>query len=171
MQNKIAIKDQWHNRRGGGQGAECPETSDREISADLPGKERQGKMEYKRRKIEKGKVENWKVRKWGEGLFFFLLFTFQNHWNVFWVNQNGNFLPGKSISGQGKKSGKMTLYPLKTFLWRPCRGCSIIHCKTPERTGAWFKIYHQLPSAEMAPYVAHIFSKCIKIWDLFNFNY
>ena len=35
---------QWHNRRG--QGAECPpETSDREISADISGKKRQGKKE------------------------------------------------------------------------------------------------------------------------------
>ena len=32
--------EQWHNR-GGGQSA--PETSDREISADLSGKDRQGK--------------------------------------------------------------------------------------------------------------------------------
>ena len=43
---------------GGGQGGRGvpppPETADREISADLPGKERKG------RKIEKGKVENWK---------------------------------------------------------------------------------------------------------------
>ena len=45
-----------------------PETSDREIFADLPGKKRQGKngkegkgggeMEKKRKKIVKGKVEN-----------------------------------------------------------------------------------------------------------------
>ena len=40
-----------------------PETSDREISAELPGKKRQGKrgeIEKKRRKIVKGKVENRK---------------------------------------------------------------------------------------------------------------
>ena len=56
---------QWRNRRGGGAGAECPpETSDREISADLLGKKRQErkgkgvKNEKKRRKIVKGKVEN-----------------------------------------------------------------------------------------------------------------
>ena len=41
-----------------------PRTSDRELSADLPGKKRQGKkgkgvkIEKKRRKIVKGKVEN-----------------------------------------------------------------------------------------------------------------
>ena len=91
-------------------GAECPSgTSDQEISADLPGKERQGKMEKKRRKTKK------------EGflfcfVFFFLLFTFQNHRNLFWVYQNVNFLPGKkSISCREKKSGKMTLPPLKNI--------------------------------------------------------
>ena len=47
----------------GGQSA-SPETSDWEISADLPGKKRQGKkrkgvkIEKKRRKIVKGNVEN-----------------------------------------------------------------------------------------------------------------
>ena len=46
---------------GEGGRVHSPETSDQEISADLPGKERQGKkgkMEDKRRKIKKGKVEN-----------------------------------------------------------------------------------------------------------------
>ena len=43
---------QWHNR----QGVECPqETSDREISANLSEKEREGKTEI----VEK-KKENWK---------------------------------------------------------------------------------------------------------------
>ena len=34
------------------------------------------------------------VTKWGT---VFLLFTFVNHWNLFWVYQNGNFLPGRKI--------------------------------------------------------------------------
>ena len=105
------------------------------VSADLLGKERQGKkgkMEQKRRKIEKVKVEKWKwfeekLPKWGEDhLFFvvclflflflfclfvcFLLFTFQNHWNLFWVYQNGTFLPGKSIS-RGNKIRKNDFAP------------------------------------------------------------
>ena len=50
----------------GEQGAECPKTSDREISADLPGKKRQGKKEKRGKwrreegkcKREKRKVEN-----------------------------------------------------------------------------------------------------------------
>ena len=51
-----------------GGGAECPpETSDREISGDLPGKKGKGvKIEKKRRKIVKGKME-------------IELLTFQNH--------------------------------------------------------------------------------------------
>ena len=63
-----------------------PETSDWEISADLPGKKMQGKrgkgvkIEKKRRKIVKGKVENWKwkVEKLQneERTFFFFFFFF-----------------------------------------------------------------------------------------------
>ena len=58
---------QGRNRPGGGQGGRVPpDTSDREIFADVSGKKRQGKkgegvkIEKKRRKIVKGKVENWK---------------------------------------------------------------------------------------------------------------
>ena len=105
-------------------GAECPpETSDWEISPDQlwkRGKGNKGKW-GKRRKIEKGKVENWKCKQ--EKLqneertfffFFFSLFTFKNHWNLFWVNQNGNFLPGK-------KYQEKWLCPLrKIVLLRPC---------------------------------------------------
>ena len=54
-------------------------------------------------------MEVGKVRKRGEDLFFFLLFTFENDGNLFWVYQNGNFLPVKSISRRKKKSGKVTL--------------------------------------------------------------
>ena len=92
--------------RGAG-GIVPPESSDREIYADLLGKERQGKigkMEQKRRKIE-GKVG--KLKKWKEEKLY----------------QNGNFLPGKSILRRGKKSRKMTLpllpvTPLLSFLIR-----------------------------------------------------
>ena len=38
-----------------------PETSDREISADLPGKERQGKKGKLSRKERKSKKEGWKI--------------------------------------------------------------------------------------------------------------
>ena len=48
-------------------------------------------------------MEVGKVIKRGEDFFFFffflfVLFTFENDGNLFWVYQNGNFLPGKSIS-------------------------------------------------------------------------
>ena len=49
-----------------------PDTSHQKISADLPGKERQGKMENweeKKEMKEKMKMEGGKVRKWGEALF------------------------------------------------------------------------------------------------------
>ena len=100
---------QWRNRWRGGQG---------EISADLPGKERQGnvgKWSRKERKWKTRMVENWKWKEenleWGDEewtffffffFFFFLLFTFQNHWNLFWLYQNENFPRGKSISHREK---------------------------------------------------------------------
>ena len=66
-------------------------------------------------------IEVEKVIKRGEDLFFFffLLFTFENDGNLFWIYQNGNFLPGKYISRRGKKSGKMTLPPQKNMPVRP----------------------------------------------------
>ena len=71
----------------GGRVPPTPETSDREISADLPGKKRQGKSERGGKwRRKKGKLGNWK---WKEEkleneertffFFFFLLSTFQNH--------------------------------------------------------------------------------------------
>ena len=67
-------------------------------------------------------MEGGKITKWGEKFFFFFfffLFTFQNDWNLFWVYQNGNFLPGKSISRRGKNQEKW-LCPLREiFLLRP----------------------------------------------------
>ena len=119
---------QWRNRRGG-RGAECPP---RDFWPGnfcwRIGKKRQGK---------KGKrVENWKwkqenVRKRGEDLFFFffffffLLFTFENDENLFWVYQNGNFLPGKSFSRREKNQEKWLCPLRKICLLRPCspHGC------------------------------------------------
>ena len=106
---------------GRGQSAP-PKTSDQEISADLPGKGRQGKKgkwskkEGKSKKEDgKLKMEGGKVTKWQVNFFF----TFKKHWNFFWVYQNGNFLPGKSILHWEKKSGKMTLPPLKNIPLTP----------------------------------------------------
>ena len=103
----MLTENEWRNRRGGGQGAECPlETSDQEIFADVSGK----------KKLE---MEVGKVIKRGEDLFFlfvclfvcfcfvfclfcccccFVLFFFfailflKNDGNLFWVYQNENFL-------------------------------------------------------------------------------
>ena len=99
---------------GGGGGMELPpDTSHWEISADLPGKERQGKKGKWRRKegkSKKGKAEKLQNEE-GPPPFFFS-FHFSKPLKLFWVYQNGNFLPGESISRR-EKSGKMTLPPLK----------------------------------------------------------
>ena len=64
------------------------------------GKEKRenGEEKKKNRKREGGKLKmegGRGVTKWGEDFFFCFCFFFQNHWNLFWVYQNGNFLPGK----------------------------------------------------------------------------
>ena len=50
------------------------------------------------------------------GLFF--PFTFQNDENLFWVYQNGNFLPGKSISHR-EKMWKNDFAPSEKFSCTP----------------------------------------------------
>ena len=97
---------QWHNRWG----EECPpETSDWETFSDVSGKKEAREMGWKlRRKGGKLEMEVGKryKKRWGLFFFFFffffLLFTFENDSNLFWVYQNGNFLPGKSISCREK---------------------------------------------------------------------
>ena len=69
--------NQWRNRQGG-KGQSAPKTSDREISADLPGKKRQGKkgkgvkIEKKRRKNVKWKVEKLQNEERTFFIFFYL---------------------------------------------------------------------------------------------------
>ena len=71
------------------------------------------KENWERGEREGGKLEmlGGNVTKWGEDLFclcfFFFFFFFFNDWNLSCVNQNGNFLPGKSISRQGKNQEKL----------------------------------------------------------------
>ena len=117
----IKQADYTHDFRGG---RSAPlETFDREISADLQGKERQGKKGKWSRKEGKSKKGRWKIengRKKGyqmrRGLFFPLLKTTE----MLWVYQNGNFLPaGKRHFTPGKKIRKNDFAPLKIFLLRP----------------------------------------------------
>ena len=58
-----------------------------------------------------------KLQKWEEENLFFFFLTFQTTKILFWVYQNGNFLPGKSIQAfhAEKKSGKITLPPQKNL--------------------------------------------------------
>ena len=58
------------------------------------------------------------------GPFFFFFFFFFFHFSKplkfvlgprFWVYQNGNFVPGKRMLRREKKSGKITLPPLKNI--------------------------------------------------------
>ena len=122
------LHGQWRNRRGAGGGQSAPpETSDREIFADVSGKKRQGKkgkgwkLSRKGGKLEMEAGKRQKKR-WGPFFFFFffLLFTFENDENLFWVYQNGNFLPGKSISRREKNQEKWLCPLRKICLLRPC---------------------------------------------------
>ena len=64
-------------------------------------------------------MEGGRSSKLRRGLFFFFFFFFfafyfsKRDENLFWVYQNGNFLPGKGFHAGKKKSGKMTLPPQK----------------------------------------------------------
>ena len=111
---------------GGGVRAEClPKTSDREISADLPGK-KEGRKKGKRgenweKKKENCEREGWKmeggkVTKWGETFLFVFCFSlFKTTKICFGCTKMEIFYREKSISHPGKKSGKMTLPPQKNF--------------------------------------------------------
>ena len=78
------------------------------------------------------KIKNLKKKRF----FFLLLFTFQNH-HLFWVYQNGNFPRGifyreKAFHAGRKKSGKMTLPPLKNIPLTPLSKTFMIICH-PEK--------------------------------------
>ena len=80
------LTQQWSNGGGGRGQSAPPETSDREIFADVSGKNRQEKkgkgvkIEKKRKKIAKGiwklEMEVGKVLKRGEDFFFIFHFSF-----------------------------------------------------------------------------------------------
>ena len=76
-------------------------------------------MEKKRKKIENGDGGKLPTIFFFFFFFFFFAFHFQNHWNLFWVYQNGNFLPEKNISRR-EKNQENWLCPLwKIFLLTP----------------------------------------------------
>ena len=67
-------------------------------------------------KIEKKRKKNCYKKEVRTFFFFFLLFTFENDRNLFWVYQKWEFSTGKEHFTPGKKkSGKMTLPPQKNM--------------------------------------------------------
>ena len=105
----------------GAGGRVSPDTSHWDISADLPGKERQGKigkMEKKKKENQKREdeileMEGGKVTKWGERTFYFYFFAFHFSKPLKFVLgvPKWEFSNGKKDSRREKKSGKMTLMP------------------------------------------------------------
>ena len=103
-----------------------PETSDWGISADLPGKKRQGKngkegkMERKRRKIVKGKVEiengrrGWKFQNKKRTFFFFCFSLFKTTKICFGSTRMEIFYRKKAFHA-GKKFRKNDFAPQKNF--------------------------------------------------------
>ena len=125
---------QWQQAGGGGgQGAECPpETSNREISADQSGKDRQEKMGngVRRREIKKAKMTNLKLKLKEEKLqneertfFFFFFFSFPVE-NFHFGRPKTNFSHFQKWKAK-KKSGKMTLPLQKNF---PVTSLNFIQC-------------------------------------------
>ena len=115
--DRLLYSSHWRNRGGG-----SPLISDYTLLTrklltywekrdNEKSENREEKKEHRKRKVEnwKWKEEKLQMR---SGLFFFFFFLFQNHWNLC-------FFTGKSISCRGKKSGKMTLPPLKNIPLTP----------------------------------------------------
>ena len=139
---------QWHNRHGAGVRVP-PDIFHQEIFAELPGKEgqgrkgkrreKEGKLKGKRWKIENGRGESMKISR-GFFFFFFFFVTFCSLFffflSLFETNEiclgftKMDNLPGKSIFHTGKKSGKMTLPPLKNIPLMP------LHQGQPSK-GTW----------------------------------
>ena len=117
---KKTSNKQWHNRGGGRVpprdfwlGNFCwPTRKKKARKKGKRGKNWEEKKENCKREGEKLKVEGGKVRKWGEDPFFFCFSHFKTT-NLFWVYQNGNFLPGKSISRRENRKNDFT--PSKKF--------------------------------------------------------
>ena len=123
---------QWHTRWGG------PETSDWEISVDScwekRGKEKMEKeaekKENRKREGVKLKMEGGKVRKWREDFFFFFFFAvhFSKPLTFILGLPKWEFSTGKKHFMPGKKSGKMTLHPLKNIPLTPLPSLYVLLC-------------------------------------------
>ena len=112
----------------GGRGRVPLDTSHREISADLPGKERQGKKGKLRRKEEKPTKGRWKIGnrkgkgkviKWREDLFSLFKTT-----EICFGSTKMRIFYRENAFHAGKKSEKMTLPPLKYI---PLIYASVLH--------------------------------------------
>ena len=115
---------QWRNRRGGRVPPQRLLTGNFLLTyREKRGNEKSEKGWKLRRKGGKLEMQAGKRQKkrWGPFFFFFffLLFTFENDENLFWVYQNGNFLPGKSISRREKNQEKWLCPLRKICLLRP----------------------------------------------------
>ena len=143
---------------GWGQGAECPQRFlTGTFFADVLGKKEARKKKRKRGENWEEKKENCKTE--GRKLemevgkviksvvvffffFFFLLFTFENDENLFWVYQNGKFLPGKNISCREKNdfapSEKYDCYaPAHVTVTYGTFCCMESHIFCLQSSGAW----------------------------------
>ena len=109
---------------GGGRGAECPPRDFWPGNFCWRTGKKQARKKGKRGENWEEKVENLKLKqqnviKRGEDLFFFFFFfcfsLLKNDKNLFWVYQNGNFLPGKSISRREKNIRKKNFAPSEKY--------------------------------------------------------
>ena len=110
-------------KQAGGVAGCPPDTSHQEVSTNLlekRGKETRENGEEKNENRKKGrwKIENGRRKSDKMKRGPFLLFTFQNHLNLFWVYQMRIFYREKSFHA-GKISGKMTLPPFKNIPLMP----------------------------------------------------
>ena len=96
---------------------------------------KEGKLWKGRWKIGIGSSKSYKKR-WR--FFFFLLFTFENDGYLFWVYQNRNLLPGKSISRRKKNQEKLLCSLRKICLLRPW--ATAIHSGQKRDMGPFFNI-------------------------------
>ena len=126
--NQDVFWDQWRNRRGGRGQSAPPETSDREIFADVSGKKRQGKKgkrgeNWEEKAMKGGKLEmeagKRQKKRWGP---FFFAFHFWKRRKFVLGLPKWEFSTGKKHFTPGKKSGKMTLPPQKNMPVTPLFG-------------------------------------------------